>query len=207
MIVNHTHAPERKAAACLQSAVQAPTRRSGHGSRKCKSSPFADCRRFIFHALTALTMLPKSSSSSTIPAASRATSVPRFPIAMPICAALSAGASLTPSPVMATISPWRLRASTIRSFCSGMMRAKTFAQETSRFVCIVRTFEFVASDSAIFSVNAGSKGDRQCRCRIITCNHNQEFPRKCFSHRHRHSWPQRILKANQPGKGKIEVVL
>ena len=38
-------------------------------------------------------------------AASRATSVPRPPMAMPMCAAFSAGASFTPSPVMATISP------------------------------------------------------------------------------------------------------
>jgi len=32
-------------------------------------------------------------------------SVPRLPMAIPICAAFSAGASFTPSPVMATISP------------------------------------------------------------------------------------------------------
>ena len=54
---------------------------------------------------TALTMRAKSSSSSTSDAASRATSVPRPPMATPIWAALSEGASLTPSPVMATISP------------------------------------------------------------------------------------------------------
>ena len=46
---------------------------------------------------------------STSPAASRATSVPRPPIAMPMSAALSAGASLTPSPVMATTSPLALQ--------------------------------------------------------------------------------------------------
>ena len=43
------------------------------------------------------------SSVSTIAAASRATSVPRPPIAMPMSAARSAGASLTPSPVIATV--------------------------------------------------------------------------------------------------------
>ncbi len=37
--------------------------------------------------------------------ASRATSVPDFPIATPMCAALRAGASFTPSPVTATTSP------------------------------------------------------------------------------------------------------
>ena len=49
---------------------------------------------------TAPTMALKSSSSSTSDAASRATSVPRPPIAMPMCAAFSDGASLTPSPVI-----------------------------------------------------------------------------------------------------------
>ena len=53
-------------------------------------------------------MLAKLSSSSTSAAASRATSVPRSPIAMPTSAAFSAGASLTPSPVMPTTAPsWR----------------------------------------------------------------------------------------------------
>ena len=78
----------------------------------------------------ALTIDPKSSSSRTIEDASRATSVPRPPIAMPMCAALSDGASLTPSPVMATISPFDLSALTIRSFCSGMIRANTVAVRT-----------------------------------------------------------------------------
>ena len=59
---------------------------------------------------TARTIEVKSSSSSTSAAASRATSVPRPPMAMPMSAALSAGASFTPSPVMATISPLALSA-------------------------------------------------------------------------------------------------
>ena len=63
------------------------------------------------------TMAPKLSSISTMSAASRATSVPRFPMAIPISAAWSAGASLTPSPVMATISPFALKAWTSASFC------------------------------------------------------------------------------------------
>ncbi len=64
--------------------------------------------------------------------ASRATSVPRPPIAMPMCAALSAGASFTPSPVMATTSPFAFSALTIRSFCAGVMRAKTVAVAARR---------------------------------------------------------------------------
>ncbi|OPZ76941.1 MAG: hypothetical protein BWY79_01386 [Actinobacteria bacterium ADurb.Bin444] len=73
--------------------------------------------------LTAATIDEKSSSRTTSEAASRATSVPRCPMATPISAALRAGASLTPSPVMATISPRVLRALISRSFCSGTMRA------------------------------------------------------------------------------------
>ena len=39
-------------------------------------------------------------------------------------AALSAGASFTPSPVIATTSPFAFSAVTRRSFCSGTIRAK-----------------------------------------------------------------------------------
>ena len=72
----------------------------------------------------AFTMLAKLSSSSTMSAASLATSVPAMPMAMPICAAFSAGASLTPSPVTATICLFFFNASTIRIFWSATTRAK-----------------------------------------------------------------------------------
>ena len=52
-------------------------------------------------------IVEKLSSSRIISAAFFATSVPVMPIAQPISAALSAGASFTPSPVIATISPFR----------------------------------------------------------------------------------------------------
>ncbi len=74
----------------------------------------------------AATIDAKSSSRRTSDEASRATSVPLFPIAMPMSAALSAGASLTPSPVIATISLFAFRAWTMRSFWSGTTRAKIF---------------------------------------------------------------------------------
>ena len=45
---------------------------------------------------------------------------------MPMCAALSAGASFTPSPVIATTSPLAFSARTRRSFCSGTTRQKIF---------------------------------------------------------------------------------
>ena len=56
-------------------------------------------------SLTALTIEAKLSSVKIISAASFATSVPVIPIAIPIFAFFKAGASLTPSPVTATISP------------------------------------------------------------------------------------------------------
>ena len=54
-----------------------------------------------------------------------ATSVPRIPMAIPISAPLSAGASLTPSPVIETISPSSRNASTSCNLFFGETRAKT----------------------------------------------------------------------------------
>ncbi len=73
----------------------------------------------------------KSSCSSTSAATSRATSAPCRPIAMPTCAAFSAGASFTPSPVIATMRPPRSSAATRRSFCSGRTRANTSARASA----------------------------------------------------------------------------
>ena len=53
-------------------------------------------------------MVAKLSSVRIITAASFETSVPVMPIATPMSAFLSAGASFTPSPVMATMWPLRL---------------------------------------------------------------------------------------------------
>ncbi len=72
---------------------------------------------------TAATMEAKSSSASTMSAAPFATSVPVMPIATPMSEAFKAGASFTPSPVMATISPRPCSASMMRSLCSGATRA------------------------------------------------------------------------------------
>ena len=72
-------------------------------------------------SLTAETMLAKLSSVRTMSEASLATSVP-LPMATPMSAACRAGASFTPSPVMATISPRCCQASTILTLSSGSMR-------------------------------------------------------------------------------------
>ena len=70
-------------------------------------------------------MVAKLSSARTTSAASLAASVPLLPIATPTSARFSAGASLTPSPVIATTSPLACRACTRRSLCSGLARANT----------------------------------------------------------------------------------
>jgi hypothetical protein len=54
-------------------------------------------------------MVVKLSSSSTMSLASLLTSVPVMPMAMPMSACFSAGASFTPSPVIATNSPLLLQ--------------------------------------------------------------------------------------------------
>ena len=69
--------------------------------------------------LVALTMVAKLSSARIMSAAPFATSVPVMPIAMPILAFLSAGASFTPSPVIAQTSPCSCRMRTI-SCCRGL---------------------------------------------------------------------------------------
>ena len=73
---------------------------------------------------TARTMAEKLSSPSTMSAAFLVTSVPE-PIATPISAAFTEGASLTPSPVMATTSPSFCSALTMASLCLGLTRANT----------------------------------------------------------------------------------
>ena len=65
---------------------------------------------------TAATIVAKLSSARTMSAASRATSVPVWPIAIPTSAWRRAGASFTPSPVAATTAPLRCSADTIRIF-------------------------------------------------------------------------------------------
>ena len=58
---------------------------------------------------TAATIEAKLSSASTMSAASFETSVPVMPMAMPMSAFFSAGASFTPSPVIATTAPVALQ--------------------------------------------------------------------------------------------------
>ena len=70
-------------------------------------------------------MVEKLSSARIIFALCLVTSVPVMPIATPMSAVFTAGASLTPSPVIATMLPCRCSDSTIFSLCSGATRAYT----------------------------------------------------------------------------------
>ena len=65
---------------------------------------FLRLSKMTLPSLIASTMFPKSSDSKTIYPASFATVDP-LPIAIPTFAAFNAGASLTPSPVIATMFP------------------------------------------------------------------------------------------------------
>ena len=68
-------------------------------------------------------MVAKLSSVRIMSAASRATSVPLSPIATPMSALRSAGASFTPSPVIATTCPSACSADTMASLSPGETRA------------------------------------------------------------------------------------
>ncbi|EDM50199.1 hypothetical protein EUBVEN_02850 [Eubacterium ventriosum ATCC 27560] len=68
---------------------------------------------------TAFIIVAKLSSANIIDEASFETSVPVIPIATPMSAFFSAGASFTPSPVIETTLPCFCQASTIRILFSG----------------------------------------------------------------------------------------
>ena len=70
-------------------------------------------------------MVAKLSSVRIITAAPLETSVPVMPIATPMSAFLSAGASLTPSPVIATMFSFCCSSATRRILSSGATRATT----------------------------------------------------------------------------------
>ena len=71
-----------------------------------KDTNFLILAKITLPSSTAFTIVAKLSSTRIISAVSLATSVPVIPIDIPISAFLIAGASFTPSPVMATISPF-----------------------------------------------------------------------------------------------------
>ena len=99
-----------------------------HDTRYC--TDFLMLSKTTRPSRTAATIVAKLSSVRIMSAALLATSVPVMPMAAPMSARLSAGASFTPSPVMATTWPRRRQASTIRTLCSGATRAYTRTRST-----------------------------------------------------------------------------
>ena len=113
---------------------------------------------------TAFTIVAKLSSVRIITAASFDTSVPVIPIATPMSAVLSAGASFTPSPVIATTLPLRLSSCTSRILSSGATRATTpmFGEVGQELVvghrCELRAGERPALDAELLGDRGGGGG-------------------------------------------------
>ena len=91
-------------------------------------------------SFTADTIVEKLSSASMILLASCDTCEPALPIAIPTSARFNAGASLTPSPVMATTWPLSLSFSTILSLSSGATLEYTLRFSTCNASCSSSSF-------------------------------------------------------------------
>jgi hypothetical protein len=149
-----------------------------------------------------VTTVAKLSSVSAIVEASRATSVPLLPIAMPMSARRSAGASFTPSPVIATISPCSRSRSAIRSFASGELRAKTrwrFEASSSAERGVARAVELGARDDAnAVRDDAGTPGDRRAGRAGVAGDHDDPDPRPPAARdRVRNLGPRRVEQRDQ----------
>ena len=111
---------------------------------------------------TALTIVEKSSSVRIIAAASFETSVPVMPIAMPMSARFSAGASLTPSPVIATTWPSPLERVDEADLVLGRdARDDADAVDRVERLVVAHRGELGAGDGA--SLDAELPGDRRRR--------------------------------------------
>lgn len=87
-----------------------------------KRTKFLMLKKMLFPSSMAARMVLKSSSTRIMSAASLDTSVPDWPIATPMSAILSAGASFTPSPVIVTTCSSSWNARTIFILCAGETR-------------------------------------------------------------------------------------
>ena len=98
------------------------------------------------------------------------TSVPVMPIAMPMSAFLRAGASLTPSPVMATTWPFLRRMSTRWTLSSGETRAMTpMPSIWLDGLVVAQGTEVGAGHGA--ALDAQLAGDRLGRDRVVAGDH------------------------------------
>ncbi len=153
-------------------------------------------------------MLAKLSSSSTIADASRATSVPTLPIATPMSALFSAGASFTPSPVIATNSPRRLQRLDDADLLLGidarvdaqMPHARSPAPRRSRRASsrpVIRRSSAVVDD-------AEPHGDRARGERMVAGDHHGRHARlPALGHGARRLGARRIDQADEADEGKF----
>ena len=95
-------------------------------------------------------IVAKLSSKRTRSAASLATSVPLIPIAIPISACSNAGASFTPSPVIATICPLPCNKATMRILSAGCARAISISRSKA---CDSSVSDRTASSSWVITVS------------------------------------------------------
>ena len=103
--------------------------------------------------------MAKLSSVRIITAASLETSVPVMPMATPMSAVFRAGASFTPSPVMATTLPFSLSSRTSRTLSSGATRATTpISSSSPRELLVAHRGELGAGHRP--SLDAQLGGDR-----------------------------------------------
>ena len=125
---------------------------------------------------TALTIVEKSSSVRIIAAASFETSVPVIPIAMPMSARFSAGASLTPSPVIATTCTSPLERVDEPHLVLGRdARDDADAVDRGQRLVVAHRGPLRAGDGA--SLDSELSGDRLGRDRVVAGDHAHSDPR------------------------------
>lgn len=159
---------------------------------------------------TALTMVAKLSSVRIIAAASLETSVPVMPIAMPMSACLRAGASFTPSPVIAVMQPFSCHARTMRILCSG---------ERARKPKSARTFSFSSSSVMRSSSAPSTARSPSCKIPIFFCNRRSRYLMVTRNHHRADTCAaavgnrcggfltRRVHHGNQTHKGKVIFIL
>ena len=91
----------------------------------------------VFPIFSSLGRFDRSSVTSTMSAVSMAISVPDSPMAMPMSAWANAGASLIPSPIMATVEPWFLRVCILCALSAGISSAMALSMAHSEAMLFV----------------------------------------------------------------------
>src|SRR5262245_19430280 len=132
---------------------------------------------------TAATMVAKLSSVMISDADSLATSVPLIPIATPMSALLRAGASLTPSPVMATNWPRCCSASTSRGLCRGETREDRGRRRNPAQALLVQAVELAGVHGGerapgVVTVEPELPADLGGRRRLVAGDHHRADPRR-----------------------------